>query len=34
MRRKAGFTLRAEVDLEYPRGDPIRCNDWYVDLSW
>lgn len=30
--RKAGFTLRAEIDLEYPKGNPIRCNDWYVDL--
>jgi RimJ/RimL family protein N-acetyltransferase len=30
--RKAGFTLGAEIDLEYPKGNPIRCNDWYVDL--
>jgi RimJ/RimL family protein N-acetyltransferase len=32
--RTAGFTLRAEIDLEYPKGNPIRSNDWYVDLTW
>ena len=30
--RKAGFTLLGEVDFEYPRGTPIRSNDWRVDL--
>ncbi|SES48467.1 Acetyltransferase (GNAT) domain-containing protein [Streptomyces sp. yr375] len=30
--RKAGFTLLGQVDLEYPKGNPIRSNDWYVDL--
>ncbi|MFJ8104976.1 GNAT family N-acetyltransferase [Streptomyces sp. NPDC096132] len=30
--RKAGFTLLGEVDLEYPKGNPIISNDWYVDL--
>lgn len=28
---KAGFTLRGEVDFEYPPGTPIRCNDWFVE---
>ena len=31
--RKAGFTLRAECDFEYPPGNPIRCNDWRYDLT-
>ncbi|MFJ9019031.1 GNAT family N-acetyltransferase [Streptomyces sp. NPDC102259] len=30
--RKAGFTLRGQVDFEYPKGNPIRSNDWWVDL--
>ncbi|WP_329216806.1 GNAT family N-acetyltransferase [Streptomyces sp. NBC_01485] len=30
--RKAGFTLLGQVDTEYPKGNPIRSNDWYVDL--
>ncbi|NUR92163.1 MAG: GNAT family N-acetyltransferase [Nonomuraea sp.] len=30
--RKAGFTLLGEIDAEYPPGNPIRCNDWSVDL--
>ncbi|MEH0544062.1 GNAT family N-acetyltransferase [Streptomyces sp. B21-105] len=30
--RKAGFTLLGEVAFEYPRGNPITSNDWYVDL--
>ena len=30
--RKAGFTLLGEVDFEYPKGVPIRCNDWRYDL--
>ena len=30
--RKAGFTLLGQADFEYPKGNPIRSNDWYVDL--
>jgi RimJ/RimL family protein N-acetyltransferase len=30
--RKAGFTLLAEVDFEYPSGHVMRCNDWRFDL--
>jgi RimJ/RimL family protein N-acetyltransferase len=30
--RKAGFTLLGEVDFEYPKGTPIRSNDWRLDL--
>ena len=31
--RKAGFTLLGECDFEYPKGNPIRCNDWRYDLT-
>ena len=31
--RKAGFELLGESDLEYPAGNPIRCNDWRFDLK-
>ncbi|MCZ4123304.1 GNAT family N-acetyltransferase [Streptomyces sp. H39-S7] len=31
--RKAGFTLVSACDFEYPPGNPIRCNDWRVDLT-
>ncbi|MEU5280112.1 GNAT family N-acetyltransferase [Streptomyces asoensis] len=31
--RKAGFTLLGQVDFEYPKGHPIRSNDWYLDLG-
>jgi RimJ/RimL family protein N-acetyltransferase len=31
--RKAGFTLLGECDFEYPPGNPIRCNDWRLDLE-
>ncbi|MFJ5259482.1 GNAT family N-acetyltransferase [Streptomyces sp. NPDC088387] len=31
--RRAGFALLGEVDFEYPKGNPIRCNDWRVDLE-
>ncbi|WP_328583117.1 GNAT family N-acetyltransferase [Streptomyces sp. NBC_00370] len=31
--RKAGFTLRGEVDFEYPVGHPMRCNNWRLDLT-
>jgi RimJ/RimL family protein N-acetyltransferase len=30
--RRVGFTLRDEVDIEYPPGRPMRCNDWRMDL--
>ncbi|MFG3349637.1 GNAT family N-acetyltransferase [Streptomyces sp. NPDC048018] len=31
--RKAGFTLLGERDVEYPPGNPIRCNAWRIDLT-
>ena len=31
--RKLGFEDLGAVDLEYPPGHPIRCNDWRLDLS-
>lgn len=31
--RKAGFTLLGAVDFEYPKGHPIRCHDWRLDLT-
>lgn len=31
--RKAGFTFLAEHDFEYPPGNPMRCNDWRLDLA-
>lgn len=30
--RKVGFILQAEVELEYPPGNFMRCNDWRLDL--
>lgn len=30
--RTLGFTLVEELDGEYPPGNPIRCNDWRLDL--
>ena len=30
--RKAGFTFVDEMDFEYPAGNPIRCNDWQVEI--
>ena len=30
--RKTGFTLLGVFDFEYPPGNPLRCNDWFVDL--
>jgi RimJ/RimL family protein N-acetyltransferase len=30
--RKAGFTLLGVFDFEYPPGNALRCNDWFVDL--
>jgi RimJ/RimL family protein N-acetyltransferase len=31
--RKAGFTNAGEFEFEYPPGNPIRCNDWYLELA-
>ncbi|MEE4543787.1 GNAT family N-acetyltransferase [Streptomyces sp. V4-01] len=31
--RKAGFTLMGECAFEYPKGHPIRSNDWRTELS-
>jgi RimJ/RimL family protein N-acetyltransferase len=31
--RKLGFTLMGEFDFEYPVGNPLRCNDWRLDLE-
>ncbi|SEO33032.1 GNAT family N-acetyltransferase [Actinacidiphila rubida] len=31
--RKAGFALMGECDFEYPKGNPIRCNDWRTELD-
>jgi RimJ/RimL family protein N-acetyltransferase len=28
---KAGMRLAGELDFEYPKGHPIRCNDWVLD---
>ena len=30
--RKLGFELLGAVDLEYPPGNPLRCNDWRLSL--
>jgi RimJ/RimL family protein N-acetyltransferase len=31
--RRAGFELVGECDFDYPRGHPIRCHDWRIDLA-
>jgi RimJ/RimL family protein N-acetyltransferase len=31
--RKAGFTLLGECDFEFPKGNPIVCNDWRYALA-
>jgi RimJ/RimL family protein N-acetyltransferase len=31
--RKAGFVLLGECSFEYPKGHPIRSNDWRADLA-
>ncbi|MCH0541387.1 GNAT family N-acetyltransferase [Streptomyces sp. MUM 203J] len=31
--RKAGFSLRGERRFEYPPGNPLRSNDWRLDLT-
>ena len=30
--RKLGFELLGAFDFEYPPGNPMRCNDWRLDL--
>jgi RimJ/RimL family protein N-acetyltransferase len=30
--RKLGFELLGEMDFEYPKGYPIRCNNWRFEL--
>ena len=30
--RKLGFTLLGPCDFEFPPGNPIRCNDWRLEL--
>jgi hypothetical protein len=31
--RKLGFELRKEFDFEFPPGNPMRGNDWRLDLE-
>lgn len=31
--RKLGFELAREIDYEYPPGNPVRGNDWRLDLT-
>lgn len=31
--RKLGFELRKEFEFEYPPGNPVRGNDWRLDLE-
>jgi RimJ/RimL family protein N-acetyltransferase len=31
--RRAGFSLLGEVAFEYPKGRPMTCNDWRIDLK-
>jgi RimJ/RimL family protein N-acetyltransferase len=30
---RAGFESLGEVPFEFPRGNPMRCNDWRYDLK-
>jgi RimJ/RimL family protein N-acetyltransferase len=30
---RLGFTLLGPSDFEYPPGNPLRCNDWRLDLA-
>lgn len=30
--RKLGFTLLGSTEYEYPKGHPMQCNDWRLDL--
>jgi RimJ/RimL family protein N-acetyltransferase len=29
---KAGFTNLGTVDVEFPKGNPMTCNDWCLEL--
>jgi RimJ/RimL family protein N-acetyltransferase len=31
--RRLGFTHLGPTDFEYPPGQPLRCNDWRLDLT-
>ena len=31
--RKLGFMLLGVCDFEFPPGNPMRCNDWRLDLK-
>jgi RimJ/RimL family protein N-acetyltransferase len=31
--RKLGFTPLGEYEFEFPPGNPMRCNDWRLDLT-
>jgi hypothetical protein len=31
--RRLGFQLAGAFDFDYPRGSPMRCNDWRLDLA-
>jgi RimJ/RimL family protein N-acetyltransferase len=31
--RRLGFELLGAHDFEYPPGNPMRCNDWRLDLG-
>ena len=31
--RKVGFRLQGEFEFEYPKGNLLRCNDWFLDLQ-
>jgi RimJ/RimL family protein N-acetyltransferase len=31
--RKVGFSFVGALDFEYPKGHPMRCNDWRLDLQ-
>ena len=31
--RRLGFRLAGAVDVEYPPGTTMRCNDWRLDLA-
>ena len=30
--RKLGFEFLGAFDFEYPPGNPLRCNDWRLEL--
>ncbi len=30
--RRIGFNLVGECDFEYPPGNPMKCNDWQLEL--